>query len=132
FNVTNGQNVTIDGFMINAIGPNSFGVYVSGSTDGTIIQNNIITAVTRALTLDAPGSGASVLNNDLISNVRSLHVSGGPYTNMKVNGNRFSGPAASTGIFFSGALANSIAGFEFENNQVLHHANIASNISSGM
>jgi len=127
FNLVNGQNVTIDGFTING----DFGVYVSGSTTGTVIENNIITGVTRALTLDAPGSSASVLNNDLLSNVRSLHVSGGPYTNLKVNGNRFSGAAASTGIFFSGALANSITGFEFKINRVLHLANIASNISNG-
>jgi hypothetical protein len=127
FNLTNGQNVTIDGFTING----DFGVYVSGSTTGTVIQNNIITGVSRALTLDSPGSAASVLNNDLLSNVRSLHVSGGPYTNLKVNGDRFSGAAASPGIFFSGALANSISGFEFKNNQVLHYANIASNISAG-
>jgi len=127
FNLVNGQNVTIDGLTING----DFGVYVSGSTTGTVIENNIITGVTRALTLDAPGSNASVLNNDLISNVRSLHVSGGPYTNLKVNGDRFSGAAATTGIFFSGALANSITGFEFKTNQVLHLANIASNISNG-
>jgi hypothetical protein len=131
FNVTDGQDVTIAGFTI--IG--DFGVYVGGTmggtTNNTVIQNNIITGVTRALTLDDPGSGARVLNSDLISNVRSLHVSGGPYTDMKINGNRFSGPAAATGIFFSGALTNSITGFEFENNQVLHHANLASTISSG-
>ena len=127
FNLVNGQSVTIDGLTING----DFGVYVSGSTTGTVIENNIITGVTRALTLDAPGSNASVLNNDLISNVRSLHVSGGPYTNLKVNGDRFSGAAATTGIFFSGALANSITGFEFKTNQVLHLANIASNISNG-
>jgi len=127
FNLTNGQNVTIDGFTING----DFGIYVSGSTSSTLIQNNIITGVTRALTLDSPGSAASVLNNDLVSNVRSLHVSGGPYTNLKVNGNRFSGPAAATGIFFSGSTANSITGFEFKYNQVLHLANMASTISSG-
>jgi hypothetical protein len=131
FNVTNGQDVTIDGFTING----DFGVYVGGSpivsTTGTVIQSNIITGVTRALTLDAPGSNASVLANNLISNTRSLHVSGGPYTNMKVNGNRFSGPLATTGIFFSGVLTNSIAGFEFIGNQVEHLANIASNISNG-
>src|SRR5207302_2203807 len=97
FNVTNGQNVTIDGFTING----DFGIYVSGSTSGTVIQDNITTGVSRALTLDAPGSSAAVLNNDLISNVRSLHVSGGPYTDMNVNGNRFSGALAVTGIFFS-------------------------------
>jgi parallel beta-helix repeat protein len=129
FNLTNGQDVTIDGFTI--LGNLGFGFYVSGSTAGTVIQNNIVTGTTRAGTLDAPGSGASVLNNDLISNIRSLHVSGGPYTDMKINGNRFSGPAATTGIFFSGALSNSITGFEFENNQVLHHANLASTISGG-
>jgi len=127
FNLINGQNVTINGFTING----DFGIYVSGSTSGTVIQDNITTGVTRALTLDSPGSSASVLNNYLISNIRSLHVSGGPYTDMKVNGNRFSGPGAVTGIFFSGALANSITGFEFENNQVLHHANLASTISNG-
>jgi hypothetical protein len=127
FNLTNGQNVTINGFTING----DFGIYVSGSTSGTMIQDNITTGVTRALTLDAPGTNASVLYNDLVSNVRSLHVSGGPYTNVKVNGNRFSGVLAATGIFFSGALSNSIAGFEFKNNQVLHLANIASNISNG-
>jgi len=55
FNLTNGQNVTIDGFTING----DFGVYVSGSTTGTAIQNNKITGGTRALTLDAPGSTAS-------------------------------------------------------------------------
>jgi nitrous oxidase accessory protein NosD len=125
FNVTNGQDVTIDGFTING----DFGVYVSGSTGGTAIDNNITTGVTRALTLDAPGNNANVLGNDLISNVRSLHVSGGPYTNLKINGNRFSGLGT---IFFSGALANSITGFEFKNNQVLHSSNLASNITNGM
>src|SRR5437667_5029858 len=113
FNLTDGQSVTIDGFTING----DFGVYVSGSTTGTVIENNIITGTTRALTLDSSGSAASVLNNDLVSNVRSFHVSGGPYTNLKVNGNRFSGPAAATGIFFSGSTANSITGFEFKYNQ---------------
>src|SRR5207244_4950263 len=108
FNLINGQNVTIDGFTING----NFGIYASGSTTGTIIQNNIITGVTRALTLDSPGSAASVLNNDLHSDVRSLHVSGGPYTNLRVNGNRFSGAAAATGIFFSGSTSNSITGYE--------------------
>src|SRR2546422_2086145 len=127
FNLINGQNVTINGFTING----DFGIYVSGSTSGTVIEDNITTGGTRALTLDAPGSSASVLNSDLISNVRSLHVSGGPYTDMKVNGNRFSGVLAVTGIFFSGSTANSITGFEFKNNQVLHHANMASTISSG-
>jgi len=39
FNLVNGQNVTIDGFTING----DFGVYVSGSTTGTVIENNIIT-----------------------------------------------------------------------------------------
>src|SRR5437879_9766862 len=99
FNLVNGQNVTIDGLTING----DFGVYVSGSTTGTVIENNIITGTTRALTLDSSGSAASVLNNDLVSNVRSFHVSSGPYTNLKVNGNRFSGPAAATGIIFSGS-----------------------------
>jgi parallel beta-helix repeat protein len=126
FNVTGGQDVTIDGFTITG----DFGIYVSLSTTDTVIQNNRVTGVTRALTLDGPGSNASVLDNDLISNIRSLHVSGGPYANMTVNGNRFSG-AATTGIFFSGALSNSISGFEFRNNTVLHLANIASNISNG-
>jgi len=50
---------------------------------------------------------------------------------MRVNGNRFSGPAAGTGIFFSGNLANTITGFQFNNNQVLHLANMASSISNG-
>jgi len=44
---------------------------------------------------------------------------------------RFSGPAAATGIFFSGSLSNSISGFEFKNNQVQHLGNMASSISSG-
>ena len=127
FNLLDGMGVTIDGFTING----DFGVYVSGSTDGTLIQNNIVTGATRALTFDAPGNGPSALGNDLISNVRSLHVSGGPYTNMKLNVNRFSGPAAATGIFFSGNLANTITGFEFKNNQVKHLANMASSISNG-
>src|SRR6266446_1146967 len=70
FNLVSGQSVTIDGFTING----NFGIYVSGSTTGTLIQNNIITGVTRALTLDSPGSNAGVLNNDLLSDTRSLHV----------------------------------------------------------
>src|SRR5205085_2319022 len=37
FNVTNGQNVTINGFTING----DFGIYVSTSTSGTVIQDNI-------------------------------------------------------------------------------------------
>jgi len=126
FSVTDGTNVTIDGFTING----DFGVYVSGSVTGTVIQNNIVTGTSRALSLDAPGDGASALNNDLVSNTRSLHVSGGAKTNLKVNGNRFSG-TASTGIFFSGATVNTIDGFEFKDNQVLHLANIAANISNG-
>ena len=125
FNLTNGGSVTIDGFTIDG----DFGVYVSGSSTGTVIENNIITGTTRALTLDASGDSASVLNNDLMSNTRSLHVSSGPYTNLKVNGNRFSG-AADTGIFFSGSSANTITGFEFKNNQVHHLANMASTISN--
>ena len=125
FNLTNGGSVTIDGFAING----DFGVYVSGSSTGTVIENNIITGTTRAVTLDAAGGNASVVNNDLMSNVRSLHVSGGPYTNLKVNGNRFSG-LADTGIFFSGSTTNTITGFEFKNNQVHHLANMASTISN--
>src|SRR5437588_7408199 len=125
-NVTNGGSVTIDGFTING----DFGVDVNGSTTGTVIENNIITGTTRALSLDAPGGNASVLNNDLMSNVRSLHVSpSGAITNLKINGNRFSGMAG-TGIFFSGNSANTITGFEFKNNQVHHLANMASTISN--
>jgi len=123
FNVTNGQNVTIDGFTING----AFGVYVSTSSSGTVIEDDIITGTARAVTLDATGSSASVLNNHLVSDVRSLHVSSGPYTDMRVNGNGFSGPDGT--IFFNGN--SSITGFEFENNQVLQYANLASNITNG-
>ena len=100
FNLTDGQNVTIDGFTISGV----FGVYPSTSTTGLSILNNIISGTSRAVSLDAPGDGASLLNNDLFSNTRSLHIGGGtgPHTNLKINGNRFSGPLASTGIFFSG------------------------------
>jgi len=126
-NLTNGASVTIDGFTING----DFGVYISGSSTGTVIMNNIITGTSRAVTLGAPGSNASIVNNDLMSNVRSLHMDGGSglYTNLKVNGNRFSG-AASTGIFFSGT-ANTVTGFEFKDNDVRHLANMAANISNG-
>ena len=126
-NLTNGQGVTIDGLFIKG----DFGVYVSGSTTGTVIQNNILEGQTRSLTLDSPGDGASVLNNQMLSEVRSLHVSGGPYTNLKVNGNLFQGSLASTGIFFSGRSANTITGFDFKNNLVQHWANMASTITNG-
>ncbi len=126
FNLTNGGSVTIDGFTING----DFGVYVSGSSTGTVIENDIITGTTRALTFDALGGNGSIVNNNLMSNVRSLHVSSGPYTNLKVNGNSFSG-IADTGIFFSGSTANTITGFEFKNNQVHHLANMASTITNG-
>src|SRR5437764_1882838 len=118
FNVTN-ASVTIDGFTVNG----GFAVYVSGSSTGTLVENNIITGTSRALTLDAPGDNAGVLNNSLVSDVRSLHVSSGPYTNLKVNGNGFSG-GASTGIFFSAASANTITGFESDNNHEHHLANM--------
>ena len=123
FNLLNGQGVTIDGFHING----SFAVYVAGSSTGTTIENNIISGTTRALTLDAPGSNANVLNNSLASPIRSMHLSNGPYTNLDVNGNRFSGDGD---IFFSGNSA--ITGFAFNSNSVEHYANIASNITNGV
>jgi hypothetical protein len=122
FNLLNGQNVTIDGFAITG----DFGIYVSGSTSGTLIQDNITTGITRALTLDAPGSNAGVLNNLLVSPVRSMHLSSGPYANLTVSGNRFSGTGT---IFFSGN--SSITGFTFTDNDVLQSSNLASNISNG-
>jgi hypothetical protein len=122
FNLLNGQNVTIDGFTITG----AFGIYVSGSTTNTLIQNNITTGGVRALTLDAPGSNAGVLNNLLVSPVRSMHLSSGPYTNLTVSGNRFSGTGT---IFFSGN--SSITGFTFTDNDVLQSSNLASNISNG-
>src|SRR5437867_160869 len=75
FNLTDGTGVTIDGFTIDG----DFGVYVSSSSTNTLIQNDIISGITRAVTLDAPGSNPSILNSDMFSNVRSLHVSGGLY-----------------------------------------------------
>ncbi|MGZ5481008.1 MAG: right-handed parallel beta-helix repeat-containing protein [Pyrinomonadaceae bacterium] len=124
FNLTTSTGVTIDGFTING----DFGIYAALNADGVMIADNIVTGTTRALSLDGTANNPSVLDNELISNVRSLHVSAGPWTNMKMNGNRFSGNGS---IFFSGALSNSIAGFEFKDNEVLHEANIASNISNG-
>lgn len=124
FNLTTSTGVTIDGFTING----AFGVYAAGNGDGLMIANNIVTGTTRALTLDGSGDGMSVLDNDLRSDVRGMHVSAGPWTNMKVNGNRFSGDGDN---FFSGALSNSITGFEFKDNEVLMFSNLASNISSG-
>ena len=127
FNLTNGQNVTIDGFTISG----DFGVYPNTSTTGLSILNNIISGTTRAVSLDAPGDGASLLNNDLFSNTRSLHIGSGsgPHTNLKINGNRFSGPLADTGIFFSGSSTNTITGFEFKNNMLQHWANMAATIT---
>lgn len=122
-NLTNGASVTIDGFTING----DFGVYVSGSSTGTVIMNNIITGTSRALTFDAPGDNGSVLNNQLISDVRSMHLASGPYNNLKVNGNRFSGTGS---VFFNGNSV--INGFELKNNEVLHDSNFASNISNGI
>jgi len=126
FNLTDGTNVTIDGFTING----DFGIYPSISTTGLSILNNIISGTTRAVSLDAPGDGTSLLNNDLFSNTRSLHIGGGsgPHTTLKINGNRFSGPLASTGIFFSGS-SNTITGFEFKNNMLQHWANMAATIT---
>jgi hypothetical protein len=55
----------------------------------------------------------------------------GAYTNMVVTGNRFAGAAAVAGIFFTGGTPpNSIDGFTFTDNEVLHPANMASNISN--
>jgi hypothetical protein len=127
FNLTNGQNITIDGFTISG----DFGVYPSTSTTGLSILNNIISGTSRAVSLDAPGDGASLLNNDLFSNTRSLHIGSGsgPHTNLKINGNRFSGPLADTGIFFSGSSTNTITGFEFKNNMLQHWANMAATIT---
>jgi nitrous oxidase accessory protein NosD len=127
FDITDGDDVTIDGFTING---GFIGIAVIVSSNNLLIQSNITTGGLRALSLDAPGSNLSVLNNDLISNTRSLHVDGA-YTNMVISGNRFSGPAATTGIAFTGGTPpNSIAGFEFTDNEVLHRANMASNISN--
>jgi Right handed beta helix region len=125
FNLLNGQGVIIDGFTING----DFGVYVQGSTTNNATENSIITGTTRALSLEPAGSNTGILNNHLISNIRSLHLSGtGPYTNLDVNENRFSG-TASPGIFF---LANiPITGFEFKDNEVLQYANMASDIGNG-
>jgi hypothetical protein len=116
-------DVTIDGFTING----DFGVFVQAP--GAVVANNIVTGTARALSLDFAGDGASVLDNDIISNSRSLHVSAGNKTNVEINRNRFSGPLAGTGIFFSGNF--SIDGFDFNDNEVLHLANIAANISNG-
>jgi parallel beta-helix repeat protein len=125
FNVTNGQDVRIAGFTITG----AFGVFVSGSTTNTTIENNIITGTARALSLEPSGSNTAVLGNHLVSNTRSMHLSGsGPYTNLTVNGNRFSG-TGSPGIQF---IANiPISGFEFEDNEVFVYANIASDITGG-
>jgi hypothetical protein len=122
-NVT-ATGVTIDGFQITG----DFAVYTQVSLDGLLLANNIMAGTSRALSLDGPGNGISVLGNDLSSPVRSLHVSGGNKQNVVINGNRFSGPAG-TGIFFQGT--NSIVGFEFKSNQVNHLANIAARISNG-
>ena len=124
FNVNPSAGVIIDGFTING----DFGIYAAGSNTGAKFANNIITGTSRAFSFDGTGDDVSLLDNDLISNVRTLHVSAGPWTNMKINGNRFSGDGT---IFFSGALSNSIAGFEFKNNEVLMYGNFASNISNG-
>jgi hypothetical protein len=125
FNLTNGGSVTIDGFTING----NFGVYVSTSTTGTVIENNIITGTVRALTFDAPGDNGSVIDNQLISDVRSMHLSSGPYNNLKVDGNTFSS-SVNGSVFFSGN--SSITGFELKNNQMLQYSNFASNITNGV
>jgi hypothetical protein len=125
FNVTS-QDVTIAGFTITG----DFGIHVSVSTTNTAIENNIITGTSRALSLEPSGSNTSVLGNHLISITRSMHLSGsGPYSNLQVNGNRFSGTLSGPGIFF---LANiPITGFEFKDNEVFVYANIASDIGNG-
>jgi hypothetical protein len=129
FSLMPGDGVTIDGFTING----NIGIAVEGSSNGTLIQSNIITGGLRSLSLNnsvgSASSNASVLNNDLISNSRSLHLDG-PHSNLKINGNRFSGPAAAPGIFFSALPPHPMPGFEFSNNQVLHTANMATNISN--
>jgi hypothetical protein len=123
-NVT-ADNVVIDGFQIDG----DFGIYVSGaSSSGTQVLNSFITGTTRALSIDPGGDAIDILENDLFSDVRSLHLAGSPFSNVRINGNRFSG-AAGTGIFFSGN--GSIAGYEFKSNELNHLANMAARISNG-
>ncbi len=120
------EDVTVDGFAI--VG--DFGVYVTGaSSSGIQVLNNLITGTSRALSFDPGGDGINILGNSLFSNVRSLHLAGSPFANVKINENRFSG-AAGTGVFFSGN--GSIAGYEFKSNELNHLANMAARISNGV
>jgi nitrous oxidase accessory protein NosD len=118
-------DVTVDGFKIDG----DFGVYIdTAATGGISVANNDVTGSSWALGLvSGPGDGYSFEGNVLASPVRNMHLAAGPYQNVALDANRFSGTGT---IFYNGNSA--ITGFDFTSNEVLNGSNnMAARIEDG-